>query len=137
MDIFNKHNNVRPCITTSAIAQFHGPYAILFKHSEVNYELKIADHGAKQTTIVHVANLRRYIPRRPVHFLPNMSTGPNHHHVDDQSSVCSAVLEGLPSQPLHAPVILAAIRPLMSISFPENFASRFFVSQLRHRQLAH
>ena len=98
MDIFNKHNNVKPCIellfspgnlvlfrdleptpglSKKLSAQYHG-YAILAKLSNVNYELKIADHGAKQTTIVHVANLHRYIPRRPVHFLSNMSPGTNH-----------------------------------------------------------
>ena len=125
-----------PGLSKKLCAQFHGPYAILAKCSDVNYELKIADHGAKQTTIVHVANLCSYIPRHPVLFLPDMSPGLNHLNADDQSSVCSAVLEGLPSQPFHAPVILATIRPLMSIIFPENFASRFFTSHRRHCQLA-
>ena len=63
-----------PGLCKKLCPQFRGPFSVLSKESDVNYVVKIADTGARQHSTVHVANIRRYIPRRPLQLLCSPAT---------------------------------------------------------------
>ena len=65
-----------PGLSKKLSTQFNGPFEILGQQSAVNYEIKLADHGARRTSVVHVGNMKRYLPRRPVHLLSTATTMP-------------------------------------------------------------